>query len=471
MSLMRRLRKDQRGTSLILIVLSLTVLLGFAAIAIDAAGAWSLKRQDQSAADTGALAGAIFTAGKDSASAIADATTEVVRISYNTVDPDMSQAAWAAEWAGCTDPSKPVEFTRTGASDCISFTSNMQTMRVTTPIIPWDTTFGKVIGFNQIDTRANAEVHIELDIPGGVLPFGMPNVSSGNGEVCLKTGPNPNNVTPCDGPDEGNFGFLDFTQFGNTDLGTTQTCTGDVTDRMERNIAEGIDHGLGTWDTNPALGPVTPNLEVDACNDQNFSAFPYQVNTETGNMTGVLDDGFADGSSGLDGRLARDGGLNGRITVRGLSLDNTPLQRYLTSVGEGFCGVVATADPADHDTMATCLATWTSGDPILFGDALATAPRFGWVPQLWEDFGPGTTTMTIKDISAIYVQTTFWKCDATSCNLEWDPGETDPSLLPGPNNEKIEASTALNIPKGALPQLLQDASPGTQGQIEYFLSK
>ena len=46
---------------MILLALTLVVLMGFAAIAVDAAAAWALKRQDQSGADTGAVAGALFT--------------------------------------------------------------------------------------------------------------------------------------------------------------------------------------------------------------------------------------------------------------------------------------------------------------------------------------------------------------------------------------------------------------------------
>ena len=337
--MMRRIRSDERGSSLILVAISLVALLGFAAVAVDGAGAWALKRQDQSAADTGVLAGALQTSGVDKATAIQAATDEIIRITYVNVDPDMDIAAWKAEWAGCVDPAKPVDFTEPGVSsdvglgaiDCISFTDNLQDVRVITPVIPWDTTFGKVIGFDQIDTRAEAEVHIEYDIPGGVLPFGMPGGAAG-GEVCLKTGANPKDVAPCDGPDEGNFGFLDFTQFGNTDFGTTKNCTGGGTSRLERNIAQGIDHGLGTWDTDPASAPVSPtNLELDACNDGAFLAYPYQVATQTGNVAQVLDDGLADGTDGLDGKLA---GGNNKVNVRGNWLDNTTLRSFLTGAGK-----------------------------------------------------------------------------------------------------------------------------------------
>ena len=123
--------------------------------------------------------------------------------------------------------------------------------------------------------------------------------------------------------------------------------------------------------------------------------------------------------------------------------------------------------------MAECLDAWVPAAGVLFAESngvtlLEDAPRLGWVPLLWEDFGPGTTTMTIKDIIPIYIQTTFWKCTATGCDLEWDPGEPVP---PGPNNVNIEASTALRLPKGALPSSVTDSAPGTQDQVNFLLSK
>ena len=133
MPLMRRLREDESGTSLLILVFALVVLLGFAAFAVDAAGAWALKRQDQSAADTGAIAAGLFTAGKTKAQAISDATDEVIRITYNTVDPNMTQAEWRTESINCADGSKPAIFTDVGISDCISFSSNLGKIRVQTP--------------------------------------------------------------------------------------------------------------------------------------------------------------------------------------------------------------------------------------------------------------------------------------------------------------------------------------------------
>lgn len=470
MSLAKRLRSDEQGTSLVILVLSLVVLLGFAAIAIDAAGAWALRRQDQSAADTGAIAGAIFTAGKTQALAIADATDEVIRITYNTVDPDMTQAEWTTKWNTCVDTAKPGAFTLTGTSDCISFTANLDTIRVMTPDIPWETSFGKVLGFDEIGTDAFAEVETELADNGGVLPFAMPGAAGGDGEVCLKSGANPKNEAPCDGPDTGNFGFLDFTMFGDPGAGIPSVCQGG-NDRLENNIASGIDHPLGAASSFPA----SSNTDRDACNDGNINAEPWHVRTKTGNVAQALDDGLVDVTgTGTPGRLTNS---SNTIDVRGHVLDNTGLWGHFNGTEPATCSTAS-----DHDAVTACLTdpsnyavdpmsgelVWNRG--VIFNDDISDSPRFGWVPLIYENsLGPGGTTVTIEEFRPVYIQTTFWGCNASSCSLIWDPGEGAPT--PGPNNKRVEAATALKIPFLALPERLREAAPGTPGQVHYLISR
>lgn len=459
MSLRSRTNSEQ-GTTLVVVVISLVVLLGFSAIAIDAAAAWALRRQDQSAADTGALAGALFTAGKDQATAVADATDEVIRITYDTVDPDMSLAQWRARWLGCVDPAKPAIFAVTGASDCISFTSNLNKIRVQTPDIPWRTSFARVIGFDEVHTSAVAEVDTELTGGGGVLPFAMPASAAGTGEICLKTGSNPKTISPCDGPDEGNFGFLDYTVFGDPEAGISSICNGGNS-RLENNIAEGIDHPLGEIATPPA----TSYTDRDACTDGNFNAQPYQVDTKTGNISHALDDGLVDVTgTGVPGRLRNS---DNTVNVRGHAIDNTPLWSYLTAAGQSYCGT-----PTSHDALIACLDGYraSGATAVLFTEDLGNSPRFGWVPLLHQStLGPGSTTVAIADFQPVYIQTTFWGCNAASCDIEWDPGEAQPG--PGSSNVLVEAATAIEIPEAALPENLRNVAPGTTGQTRYLISK
>lgn len=463
--MMRRLRDDESGTSLLLLVLSLVVLLGFAAVAIDGAAAWSLKRQDQSAADTGAIAGALFTAGKTKAEAIADATDEIVRITYNTVDPQMTLAQWRTEWDTCVDPTKPAIFTDTGTSDCISFTSNLSKVRVHTPEIPWETTFAKVIGFDEVITRAFAEVDTEEADSGGVMPFALPGEAADSQEICLKTGSNPKDVEPCDGPDTGNFGFADFSKFGDPPEGISSVCQGG-NDRLEDNIALGIDHILSTA---PLYPPVTSDDIFEdraACNDGNINAQPWNFDTQPGNVAQALDDGLVDvTSNGVPGRLTRPAPF--RESVRGHLLDDTKLSQYLFGAGITVCGAVGVPD---HDAMINCLENYP-GSGQWFTEQLGQSPRFGWVPLVHEtNLGPGGATVTIKEFRPVYIQTTFWGCNASGCDLEWDP-DHEATAAPGPANKRVEAATAIQIPRAALPQSLQDVAPGTPGQVFYLLSR
>jgi Flp pilus assembly protein TadG len=463
MSLIRRLGADERGTTLVILVLVLVVLLGFAAFAVDAAGAWSLRRQDQAAADTGAVAGALFTAGKSKAAAIADATAEIVRITYDTISPDMSPEEWEAEWSACVDESKPSEFTVVGTSDCVSFTDNLARLRVRTPTVPWMNTFGQVIGYDRINTHAEAEVNTALAGSGGVLPFGMPGQSSDMTEICLKTGSNPKDESPCDGPETGNFGFLDFTQFGNDDLGTATDCTPDNS-ILKYAIAQGVDHPLGVA---PSSSPA-PHDDRTACTDGNFNSRPYQVYTSTGNVAQVLDDGFAGDGSGLAGKLGRGDNL---VSVRGKLLDNTPLWDYLTADGRTYCAN-AVGSISIHDDMAACLDKYvaTNSSQVLFSADIAAAPRWGWVPLFYgTTLGNGTTSLTIKEFRPVYVQTVFMGCNASSCDVAWDPGEA--SAGPGKTNIRIEAATAVQIPRSALPEEIRSVAPGSATQVDYLLSK
>jgi hypothetical protein len=441
----------------------LVVLMGFAAIAIDGAAAWALRRQDQSGADTGVIAGALFTAERTKAEAMQDAQDEIIRITYSTMTPDMTAAEWAAEWTACTDSAKPAEFTETLGSDCISFTDNLSRIRVQTPVIPWKTTFAKAIGFDSVPTSASAEVDTHLAANGGVLPFGMPGSASDVDQICLKTGPNPSGVPPCDGPVTGNFGFLNFTQYGNDALGTVQDCNPD-TGTLTEAIAHGIDHPLNT----SSVFPATPREDRVGCNDGNFSYFPYQVFTNTGNVAEALDDGFAGDGSGLDGKLGMGSNL---VNVRGKDLDKTPLWDFLTPSGELFCATVANPI-SNHDEMEACLALYRSSGSTaeLFSDDIIEAPRWGWVPLFYgTDLGNGTTSLTIKDFRAIYIQTIFMGCNATTCDVIWDPGEALPG--PGKTNIRIEAATALQLPRNSLPESARLIEPGSATQLTYLLSK
>src|SRR5260221_13883589 len=86
-------RQRQRGQSLIIFALSLTVLLGLAGLAVDATRAYDLYARMQRAAEAGAMAGDLYMPANyntprtvsDPNSAISRASQEVVKNGFGTV--------------------------------------------------------------------------------------------------------------------------------------------------------------------------------------------------------------------------------------------------------------------------------------------------------------------------------------------------------------------------------------------------
>ena len=447
---------------MILFALILVVLLGFAAVAIDGAAAWAQRRQNQSGADTGALAGGILIGDKPTGLALADATDEVIRISYQTMDPDMTLADWTDMWTSCADADRPPEFTLAGTSDCVSFTGDLSRIRVSLPAIAVPTTFGRILGRDFIETGAVAEAGTQASFSGGVLPFGLPGAVANDIEVCLKSGANPKTIAPCDGPDSGNFAFLDITQFGSIDLETTTQCNGATAARMARNIMQGVDHFLAAAE-HPGDIPI---VDRQVCGDGDFAVEPYTVTTETGNMTGVLHDGLVTGlpSPATPGRLAR--GTN-TVELAGNDIDDTPLWAFLSDDGLALCG-----NPTSKAELVTCLDEWEESDGTIFTSAIGDSPRWAWVPLFWEDdLGSGSSDRTIREFRPVYVQSTLWKCKSSSCAIVHDPGEPVGGTGAGGGNTQIEAVSGIQIPIGALPPSIQKAQPGTDGDKEYVLIK
>jgi hypothetical protein len=485
---LRRVRDDERGATLILVTLAFVVLLGFAAFAVDAAAARSQRRENQGGVDTAALSAIQLTANKLSAAAITDATDEVIRATYISIAPNEypALADWRAAWIACSDTAKPAEYTITGISDCISFTQGLRRMRVHIPPVDWETTFGQVLGVDVIETGATAVVGVDLNAGiGATLPFGIPGGVANDGHLCLKTGPAPSSEDPCDGPTTGNFQFLDITWFGlDPGFGTTNQCNGGTTTRLASNIAQGIDHPLREASAAAAM----PWLDRTLCGDGNFSARPYTLTTETGTGKGAaMMDGLVDGITRPDGVT-----LSGRITQPGgdeatvgpfTDIDDTPIWDFLTAGGLALCETYALdgdldGDAGDHDAVVACLedpinspgGVWSRG--IIFEDGLANAERFAWVPLFWDTtLGTGNTDHNIRDFRPVYLQTTFWSCDAVDCRYVHDPDE--PLVVNPPitgSTPGISSLSAIQIPLGALPPSISvDADPGSDGVLVYSL--
>ena len=381
MSVRQRLRSDESGVTLILVTLVFVLLLGFAAFAVDAAAARSQRRQNQTATDTGALSAIQEARDVLRAAAVANATNEVIRITYASMTPDMTFAEWQTAWGSCTDADKPAEFFLSGSSDCVSFNRGLLEMRVRLPTIDVDTTFGQVLGRNTISTGAVVVVSVDLNpIRTTIFPFAIPGGVADRTHLCLTTADDPGYLDPCDAPEDEQLSFVDVTEFGYPPFGSNP-CGASEGTRIERNLIRGFDHAV----TSAPFAGAPAWLDQALCNDGNYSSRPYTLNIEEGDghkfdlddglIDGNLEDGSWDSNGQLAGRLSR--GSN-RINIEIYRPDDTPLWNYFNANGASVCGSIS-----DHDALIACLDGWSPGDGVIFTDDLADAYRFGWAPQFY----------------------------------------------------------------------------------------
>ena len=460
-----------------LVAISLILLMGIAAVAIDLSAGLNERRQDQSASDVASMVAVQFarpSSGSTSVQVAANNGAAEAKVVANAtlVDP------LAANWTACTDPVRPAEFTVVASSTpCISFTENLQKARVVIPVIQVATTFGRVLGATNIGTSAEAEAIAGLTEPGAVLPFGVGASDSADSQVCLKTSSHV--IPPCNGPTTGDFGYLDISLYGNSLVNTPTICGNTKpNEKIQANIAIGVDHPLSIWTTgdgvrlDPAYCPI-------------FNAQPNELANKTGNVfVSNLDSGLRDGIYGHSGRLAR--GSNRITIVNGTpQLDNTPLWSFIVS---GNLGISQCAGVNSGAKMAACLDAWkvakaaNSSLGPLFTEAVGDAVRFAHVPEFFVDVSNGSSrNYLIKDFRAIYLHATHWGCSAKKCGIIFEPGVTSSGAcaddqgtscgFPTGKKETIQALTAFLFTDAMLPQSVVAAFPGGDGQVEYHLVK
>lgn len=508
---MKSLRTDT-GAAMVTIAISMLLLMGMAAIAIDSGILYNDRRQQQSAADGGALAAVQFakttlptamcTAYSGFNRATCRGAEEAIDVANGTLNNRYTNAAWAA----CTDPNRPVEFTRISPiTPCVSFTQNFQKARVRMPGTDVETTFGKVIGFNSARVGAFAHANADLNQSGGVLPFAVGPTGAASSQTCLVANPATTlDVAPCNGPVEGNFGKLNVYIYNNATLGTPSDCgTLSNTLRMATNIIVGSDHPL------ELASKTTPGTVDDIANCPIITNPVDHLHTLTGNSANGITDGLLMSIStpSLEGRLrCKDGdaseyapaGYNSIacIAVNNTfpeTLDNGPLWSYInySDAGEAIPSSACTAAIKNRQEMAVCLIAWKAygssiGHPAtsnLFTNALAQSPRFAAVPILASDPGIGSGDYDIIDFRPIFLETLYLKCTANSCDTVFSPGETGPATCPSPllattntcgvpgnGMKSAYALTSFVMTLDMLPETVRENFPSRQGTVVFNLS-
>jgi hypothetical protein len=482
------------GVSAVLVAISLFVLMGFAAVAIDLAVGFNERRQDQTAADIGVMAGAIETLGSN-----ATIRDQILDFTKRNVVDTYSASDWQALWEGCTDP----ELASLNASghnfvpvvapagwgvanlDCISMDGG-GFVRVNLPPLEFDTTFGRAIGIDHLSSRADAIAKIGNRGGGGILPFGLLGTASEGQHVCLRDGSGGLAEEPCDGPDAGNFGALESPFYGTQPDGPSRNCTGSPKkDLVAVNIANGIDHRII-----PDPDGLIINEIVDTCAQMDAGNTPDTLDTFQGLSNGVPE-GLATGPvpGGYTPRLQQ--GSNPKRNVYGSNLDDKPLWEYidpLVIATTGFdvppsCELSKFDDsvhadfdwdgdgtmdkPESWEHISSCLDTFVNGDggshnyaytATLFLDNLNESPRFAYVPQFWESTWPsGNGWRHIEKFKATWLQATWWKKGATTSAFH--PGEGGSGDFIAAGNWALIQLSGIVVPDGALPKELRGNPP------------
>lgn len=491
-----------------LIALCMLVLLGFGAIAVDSGLKFDERRQEQGGVDAGTLSAGIGAqvnptqpgCGSFAGVELAACNGAVVAMSIINKNADAAYPVAAFDNSTlCPNSAFPAEYSpgsngilsrvNDGGTnrtlDCLRWNENMSKVRVILPITPVNTTFGRVLNVNFINVNAIAEAEAELKRPGQLIPFVVGPSGQGANLTCLYEPPSGIAQPPCDGPTQGNFGFMLPYLYGDSVIGTPVQCTPVANTTIASTLAKGADHIY-------ALNSAVPGVANDRANCPNKNQLIDQIDVRTGDPSGPIEIGALETILGTEGRLrCKDGDsaepdwidpawsstgpcadVNDRHDER---LDNTPLWTFINPAATGACSGVN-----NRAGMTACLASWTPSKGQLFTTALRTSPRLAWVPRV--DIDPasgGSGFYMIEEFLPVYLQTLYLKCNAAGCDVAFDPGEVSAGPCagfgsscgwPSSGNKKLDAMSAFILRTGMLPFPL-DQFPGAPGQLLYNLSE
>ncbi len=440
---------DETGAILPIFALLIVVLLTFAAFAVDLGAAWGQRTLNQSAADAGVMAGGVAYIDNPPF-ANPGIVAEVERIVDANLGYQISAlpALGGGQWAGCVDPEVTsgafvplADSLGSAINSCVSLSVGAsvhgeKTLRVYLPEQQIDTYFARVIGINQISTGALAEAELDFVVAGGALPFVVP--SGAASEYCLGEMPPGLALSPCTGSNTGKRGDIISPWHGTADPGTP-ACTGDMVDPtlLGWNIALGLDHLIREAGGNDTHVDWSPAAGADKCAIRDTGDIPYALvlggGGEAANLIrGLAGNGPFGTTAGLEGLLREGAGstrfVDGRnvpANATNMNLDNVGLWEYLDGSAPGVHCDPGHADyaadgPTATDRMRQCLTTLGPFEEGVFTTAILDSPRFAIVPEMWvnkatlDSQTPGTVT-NIKRFVAVYIQATFWNCNATDC--------------------------------------------------------
>jgi hypothetical protein len=506
--------KRERGASAILVALALLVLFGFAAIAVDSGMALDERRQEQSGVDAGALSAGLSAqaspvqtgcSGSGLSLAACNGAMVAIRIINQNADTPYPMSAFDNATL-CADAAFPAEFRSSGGGristatdgavnrtlECIRWTSNLRKVHIILPVTQVATTFGRILGRLSISVNANAEAEATLKNPGQVIPFVVGPTGANANLNCLFEPPSGIAAPPCDGPTSGNFGYMKPYLYGDPTFGTPTDCSSVSQDGISSALAMGADHVY-------ALNPSVPGLANDRDHCPNKNQLIDEIDVRTGGTSNPVEVGAFGSIFGIEGRLrCKDGDASEPSWFDPLlssaactnvnnnhpeTLDSTPLWSFIDPGASAESGGACNGGINSRSAMANCLTAWRSWGAHtidLFTVDLGTSPRFAWVPRVNIDPDTGGSGFyTIEEFLPVYLQTAYLKCNSSSCDVAFDPGQTSSGSCsgfgeacgyPSNGNKSLDALSAFILRKDMLPFPLSDF-PGEPGQLTFNLSR
>ena len=493
---MKGVASRERGAAAITVALMLIVLIGMAAIAVDIGFGFNERRQDQTSADLGVMAGAI-----DAIAGIDTMRDQALAYAEKNLTTAYSPAQWQALWEQCVDAelatlnagtwnfqavTPPAGWTVTDPANwCISFDPS-GFLRVRVPDQATATTFGRVLGVNAISTNADAIARTPTVGSGGIRPFGLGNNVAEGSHECISSGPTGLATDPCTGSASGNFGTLSAPLFGNPALGGyAPNCNAAPADQvLAVNISVGVDHFVTIDDD---------GLLANEIRDECYNPGVDTLNTDTGFPNQGAAEGLVTGpiQRGLTPLIQQ--GTNTKRNVVGYQLDDRALWSYLDSslsaggpnpagsvpascIASSFNNGMSDFDwngdgtldrPESWQHMSRCLQDYVAGgySTVMFDSLMQDAPRFGYLPQFWEaTLGPGNKWRHIQRFKAVWLQGLWFK-DGPSW-VEFHPGENC-ACSPGGSNWALKQLSGFVLPDAALPDELRGDPPPFGGVNPY----
>lgn len=499
--------RHETGASAVLLAMTLFLIFGVLAVALDISSAFNERSQDQNAGDNGVMAGALEKA------VLTPDNQQIVTQSLQFVQENltaefpggMTDPDWISMWRECRDPGyegwvklpKPTAWGESGTLDCVGQTTSLLRLRIPDQLV--ETTFGKVLGADNLITNAVSIAKVALvgDVPP-VVPFGV-NAGASAGEYCLSSAPSGTAHPPCDGSQTGAFGSIVSPLFG--DFGTHDPqCAGNTIRWFERNLVWGLDHRLVEW---PHAGTVpVPSVwpgqaALDALPDVNRDACTFDPDGNPTPVNGIpintvlVDTGFPD--PGLTNALVSDMTFDGRPSRLQLpttatrdmmhqnvawEVDNVGPWKFLTEASgnpdcrqSSYTSVLTTEEKTDM--FEACLADTTAGE--IFDAGITTSPRFVWAPEYVYDSPPGSKFNPVRDFRPMFLGGVWLNCPspmaAQPCGALFFPDEdvTDPicdGFFPSCKKATVDQVSSWLLPEASLPMSVFDDFEAAFGNLE-----